>query len=559
MGQSFVNGHAPIDQPAHATKGSTLLVQSLQRNGVTTVFGLPGLQLDHIFDSLYDVQQSIRVVHTRHEQSAAYMAFGYAQARGEIGTCLVVPGPGVFNAMGALCTAYACNSPVLCVTSQIPSAFINMGMGFLHEVPNQLGALASVSKWQGAILSAASAPAVMAEAFWQLRNGRPRPVVVEIPPDITMETCRPVSVWPSRPASSPTQPDTDLLAQAAKELGHARNPAIFVGSGVFGAESELRELAELLQAPVIMSEHGAGALSARHPLAQNMQTGNDLWPSVDVALAVGTRFFHPAIEWGRDEYVKLIRIDIDPAQSLRPWAPDIHVVADAKAALLELARMVPRHNRRRDSRLVEFQETKAAKEAELAGILKPQFEYTRVIRQALPDDGIVCFDVGQMHFYSWWGYPAYHARTVIQPGYQGTLGYGYPTALGAQVGRRDRKVIYVGGDGGFLFNAQEVSTAIRFGINVVAIVFNDNAYGNVKRIQAQQFGGRLIASDLTNPDFIKFADSFGIRGYRVHSPMELAQVLPGALKADEPSIIEVVVNEPFPNPFPYMFFRKCRG
>jgi acetolactate synthase I/II/III large subunit len=538
--------------------GAEILVDALAVEGVDTIFGLPGLQLDYIFDALYGQQHAIRVIHTRHEQATAYMAFGYAQATGRVGTCLVVPGPGVLNATAALSTAYACNAPVLCITGQIPSAHIGGGLGFLHEIPDQTGMLASVSKWQGLIKSAADAPAIVREAFRQLNGGRRRPVVLEIPPDIAASRITPPPTAPPTLPPAPPEPDPDAILRAAALLGRARNPAIFVGSGVFGAETELRELAEMLQAPVIMSEHGMGALDIRHPLAQTLQVGNDLWPTVDVAVAVGTRFFHPIVEWGRDDGVLLIRVDIDPTQSIAAWPPDVHIVADARAALAALVDRVAALNMRRPERAEEFARMKAAKEEALGRILAPQRAYTQVIRRALPEDGIVCFDVTQLHFYSWWGYPVYRPRTVIQPGYQGTLGYGYPTALGAKVALPDRPVVYIGGDGGFMFNCQELSTAMRFGIGVVAIVFNDRAYGNVRRGQKEMFGGRLISSDLYNPDFAKFADSFGMDYWKSDSPETLAPALDAALATGRPAFIEVAI-EGFPNPFPHMFFRKVRG
>lgn len=545
-------------RPPRGISGAEVLVRGLKMHGVDTIFGLPGLQLDHVFDALFDEHDSIRVIHTRHEQATAYMAFGYAQATGRVGTCLVVPGPGVLNTTAALATAYACNAPVLCITGQIPSAYIGRGLGFLHEIPDQPRVLASVTKWQGRIESIAATPAVLDAAFQQLNSGRRRPVAVEIPPDIAAKRVDHVDFVAPSPALPDPEPDLDTIERAARLLGEARRPTIFVGSGVFGAETELLALAEMLQAPVIMSEHGLGAVDCRHPLAQTMQVGNDLWPSVDVALAVGTRFFHPIVEWGWDDAVRLIRVDIDPIQSIEPLRPDIHIVASAKPALAALADRVPRHNRCRPDRSGELTRLKAAKHAALAAILAPQEAYTRAIRDELPEDGTICFGVTQLHFYSWWGFPAYRPRTVIQPGYQGTLGYGYPTALGAKVGRPDRKVVYVGGDGGFLFNAMEMSTALRFGINVVAIVFNDNAYGNVRRTQKESFGGRYISSDLRNPDFAKFADSFGMRNWRVDSPAGLSVALREALAADEPALIEVKV-EGFPNPFPHMFSRKVRG
>jgi acetolactate synthase-1/2/3 large subunit len=538
--------------------GAEILVDSLVAEGVDTIFGLPGLQLDYIFDAIYDRPNAIRVIHTRHEQATAYMAFGYAQASGRVGTCLVVPGAGVLNTMAALSTAYACNAPVLCITGQIPSPNIGGGLGFLHEIPDQAGALASVSKWQGRITSPTHAPVIVREAFRQLNGGRRRPVMIEIPPDVSAARgASPSITAPVLETGSP-EPDPDAVARAAALLGRARNPAIFVGSGVFGAETELRALAEMMQAPVIMSEHGLGALDIRHPLAQTMQVGNDLWPSIDVALAVGTRFFHPIVEWGRDDAIRLIRIDIDPLQSAAAWPPDVHIVADARAALTRLIDCIPATNDRRDNRQAEFAQMKAAKEDELGRILAPQRAYTKVIRDALPEDGIVCFDVTQLHFYSWWGFPAYRPRTVIQPGYQGTLGYGYPTALGAKVAYPDRPVVYIGGDGGFMFNCQELATTMHFSIGVVAIVFNDHAFGNMRRIQKEMFGGRLIASDLYNPDFRKFAESFGMGYWRADSPQSLAPALQEALATGRPAFIEVKI-ESFPNPFPHMFFRKTRG
>jgi acetolactate synthase I/II/III large subunit len=537
--------------------GAEILVDALAAHGVDTIFGLPGLQLDYIFDALCGRQDAIRVIHTRHEQAAGYMAFGYAQVTGRVGTCLVVPGPGVLNTTAALSTAYACNAPVLCVTGQIPSAYIGRGLGFLHEIPGQARALASVSKWQGLISSGVEAPAVVHEAFRQLNSGRRRPVVLEIPPDIAAGRFLPPPPLP--PAlPTPAAPNPDVISRAAKLLGGARTPVIFVGGGIFGAETELFELAEMLQAPVIMSEHGMGALDIRHPLAQTLQVGNDLWPTIDVALAVGTRFFHPIVHWGRDENVRLIRIDIDPAQAVAAWSPDVAIVADARAALAALVDQVAAMNVRRSSREEEFARIKAEKQEALGQILAPQRAYTEVIRNALPEDGVVCFDVTQLHFYSWWGYPVYRPRTVIQPGYQGTLGYGYPTALGAKVALPDRPVVYVGGDGGFMFNCQELSTAMRFNIGVVAIVFNDRAFGNVRRGQQEMFAGRLIASDLRNPDFETFAGSFGMNFWRCNSPETLAPALSAALATGRPAFIEVT-TEGFPNPFPHMFFRKVRG
>jgi acetolactate synthase-1/2/3 large subunit len=537
--------------------GSTALVQSLKTHGVHTIFGLPGVQLDYVFDALYEERESIRVIHPRHEQAAAYMAFGYAQTTGTVGVCMVVPGPGVLNATAALSTAYACNAPVFCITGQIPSHFIGKGLGLLHEIPNQLTAMASVSKWQGHAATVESIPPLVAEAFQQATSGRHRPVVLEIPPDVTTRSA-PVRIQAPPDAGSEAGLDEDAIASAASLLGKARNPAIFVGSGIFGAEEELRALAEMLQAPIIMSQHGMGAIDCRHPLAQNMQAGNDLWPQVDVALVVGTRFLIPATEWGRDKDIKLIRVDVDPLQSLSPWAPDVHIVGTAKAALRALVDKTGAHNHPRSSRADQMAEARARALHRVSTALAPQHAYTMAIRRALPEDGIICFGVTQLGFYSWWGFPTYQPRTMIQPGYQGTLGYSFPTALGAQVAYPDRKVVCVVGDGGFMFSVQELATAVHHRINLVTVLFNDNAFGNVRRTQKEAFGGRYISSDLTNPDFMKLADSFGVRGWRVETPAQLEAALREAFEHDGPALIEVAVGE-FPNPFPHMPRRKVRG
>ena len=266
-----------------------------------------------------------------------------------------------------------------------------------------------------------------------------------------------------------------------------------------------------------------------------------LWPSIDVALAVGTRFFHPIVEWGRDDAIRLIRIDIDPLQSAAAWPPDVHIVADARAALTRLIDCIPATNDRRDNRQAQFAQMKAAKEDELGRILAPQRAYTKVIRDALPEDGIVCFDVTQLHFYSWWGFPAYRPRTVIQPGYQGTLGYGYPTALGAKVAYPDRPVVYIGGDGGFMFGVQELATAVQYNIGVVVLLFNNNSYGNVRRDQRERFDGRVVAADLVNPDFVKLAESFGVGALRVTSAEAFRPALEKALADGGPYLIDIEV------------------
>jgi acetolactate synthase-1/2/3 large subunit len=530
--------------------GGQALVACLKAEGTSALFGLPGVQLDWAFDALYDERDAIAVYHTRHEQAVSYMADGYARAAGRVGVCLTVPGPGVLNAMAGLATAYACSSPVLMIAGQIPSHEIGKGRGQLHEIRDQTQVLRSVTKWVGQVRRPEEVPAVMRDAFAQLRTGRPRPVAVEVPPDVLRASAE---VVVTQPVGATTQVgDVGLVERAARLLGSAKRPIIFAGGGVIlaGASEPLLALAEMLDAPVVMSSNGKGAISDRHVLAQSMVGGEELLPASDAVLIVGTRFLQPASStWGPHNGQTLIQIDIDPEEIGRNCPVSLAITADARWALTELVSRVGRHNVRRISRSADIAEGKQRAEGRLAA-LEPLRSYALAIREALPDDGILVTDLTQVGYWSYFGgYPVYRPRTLITSGYQGTLGFGFPTALGARAAAPERKVVSISGDGGFMYNVQELSTMMRHGLHIVAVVFTDNAFGNVRRIQQQSFGGRLIASDLRNPDFTKLAELFGVDGRRATSPAELRAVLVDALGSSRPTLIEVPFGET-PDPWP---------
>lgn len=533
--------------------GAQALIRSMKDYGINTVFGLPGVQLDHLFDALYQERDSIRVIHTRHEQAAAFMAFGYAQSTGKVGTCIVVPGPGLLNAGAALSTAYACNAPVLCLTGQIPSKYIGKNTGQLHEVDDQLGAMASVVKWSKRIEHPFQTPEIMKQAFIHLNSGRRRPVLLEVAPDILaaeenidlIDTIGDFSVYDP-------DPDPDLIAEAASALCNANNPGIFVGGGIYGAERELLALAEQIQAPVFMSENGLGAVDQRHYLGHNLVSAYDMWSTLDVVLAVGTRFSIPLYKWQIRDDVQFLRIDIDPHPPLDSRGPDVEIASTAVKALRELSKQVSSRITKKDSREAELNQVKMGADKKAAEI-KPVYEFCQAIRSALPKGGIICFDVCQMLPYAWFGFPMYKPRTMLQPGYQGTLGYAFSTALGAKIAHPGRKVVAVTGDGGFMFSVQELATAKQHNINLVTIILNDATYGLVKDGQREYFGGRYIACDLQNPDFMKLADAFNVPGFQARTPKELQKGLHQAFKEDSPTIIEVPIKE-WPSPRQYVPF-----
>ena len=517
--------------------GGQAVVRTLARFGVDTVFGLPGIQLDPLFDALHGQRQTIRTFHTRHEQGCAYMALGYAQASGKVGVFAVVPGPGILNATAALSTAAGSNVPVLGLTGQIPSYQIGLGLGIPHELRDQTMALRGVVPWVERAETPAQAPALLQQAFQSMLSGRQQPAVFEMAPDVLARTDDVDLPEGLVPAERPS-PDPHAVEAALKLLATARHPAIFVGAGVMDATDSLRRFAERLQAPVITSRTGGGTIDARHPLAAGMLEGQALWPETDVAVVVGTRFLAPALSWGRAGEVKIIRIDIDPRQAALPTPADVTLICHANTGLDALLSGLPQRPSIA-ARVAAVRQDVAGKLA----TLEQQFQLARVIREELPEDGILVTDVTQLATFVQYGMPFYHPRTLITPGYQGTLGYAYPTALGAKVACPDKKVLSISGDGGFMFNVQEMATAVAHGIDVVAIVMNDGAFGNVKRIQQTQYGGRMIGVDLRNPDFVALAHSFGMRGMKAETPEALRVALKQAFGRPGPALIEIPVGE----------------
>jgi len=520
--------------------GGQALVQSLKSYGVDTIFGLPGVQLDNTFDALYDEQDSIRVLNTRHEQATAYMAFGYAASTGKVGVYLVVPGPGLLNTTAALSTAYATNAPVLALSGQVASNEIDMGYGALHEIPNQLDMIRHLTKWAERIERPADAPAAVREAFRQLRTGRPRPVELEMSPDIMglaeeVELLDPMTSYPAPEA------DPDLVAQAAELLANAKHPIIFAGGGAMDAGEPIRELAEVLQAPVIMTPSGRGVLSDRHPMALTMVGGRHVYADADVVLAIGTRFDRPATDWGTDAAIKIIRVDIDGDEVDRFIEPDVGLVGDANRVTGQIFDQVDRKTYTRSSRLDELNAIREKVEDQLFEF-QPSHDFAKSLRAELPDDGLLVGEITQLGAYADLGFPVYQPRTLIGAGYQGTLGFGFATALGVQVGNPDRKVLSINGDGGFLYTMPELATAVRHKIPLVAVVINDGAFGNVKYIQQTRYGGREIANSLHNPDFVKLAESFGAAGLRATNAEELGKAVREGFANNHPTLIDVPVD-----------------
>ncbi len=519
--------------------GGEALVRSLYQEGVRVVFGLPGVQLYGVMAALRD-EPRIRFVNTRHEQATSFMADGYARAGGSFGTALVVPGPGLLNAMSGLSTAYSASSPVLMISGQVPRDSIGKDVGLLHEVNDQQECIRPVTKWRRRVLQVADVPAAVREAVIQLRSGRPRPVEIEMPPE-TMEDEGLVELLPSVEVR-PQVPSGRDLDRAVEALLAARRPLIYAGGGVHlsGAHEALGQVAEHLQAGVAQSAEGKGAVSDHNSLS----LGAALWresalrahvQEADVVLAVGSRLAQVTFKPG----TRIVQIDADEQEIGRNHKDTLGLVGDARATLEALLERLRAAAAPRTSRKAEHEALRARTAAE--NTMEPNASIIKSLRAGAPENTILVAGMTQIGYYSRPFWPVYEPRTYLSSSYSGNLGYAYPVALGAKVARPDRPVVSVSGDGGFLFNAQELSTAARHRINVVAVVFNDSSYGNVARDLDESWGGQYGA-ELQNPDFMKLADAFGVAGLRAKAPTEVGRLVREAIELDRPALVEVPVG-----------------
>jgi acetolactate synthase-1/2/3 large subunit len=520
------------------------LAAQLRSEGVEVLFGLPGDQLMSALDALVAVPE-LRYIVTRHEQATTYMADGYARVTGRPGVAMVVPGVGVYNAASGLATAYACSSPVLLIAGQVNRDGIGRDLGLLHDVHDQLDIVRPITKSAARVLHAVDIPAAVRDAFTQMTTGRPRPTEIEVPPEAFSEDAPgAATVAPVR--GTPRSADTAALEKAAAVLAASEAPLIVAGGGaVLGdAASAVTALAERLEAPVVTTREGKGAIDDRHPLSVGtMWVNSRLRPVIDAAdavLAVGTRFQG----FGLSPRQRLVHVDVDPDQIGRNHPVDVAVAGDAALSLSALAALLPGG---RASRAGEARAARTGVEASLRAI-GPAAGMVDAVRAGVPEDGILVCDTTSVAYMCHMLYPVYAPRTYLSTSYMGTLGFGFPAALGAKVGRPDRAVVTVVGDGGFLFASNELATAAQHDIPTVVVVFDDGAYGNSNRDQREKFGGRELGTVLANPDWVQLARAFGADGMVVRDVAQLGGAIREACATRGTTVIAVPMDR-LPSPF----------
>ena len=514
--------------------GGRAVVETLDAWGVDVVFGIPGVHTLALYDALYG-HPRIRHVTTRHEQGAGFMADGYARASGRVGVALTTTGPAAVNALTPIGEARAESSPVLLICSGPTDETNGTDAGVLHDMRDQFGTLFSVTGQGRRVSCVAEIPKALAEGFEAMKYGRPRPYVLEVPLDVFAAEAE---VEIAEPAHRPPQvPDASALDAAAALIQSARKPMLIAGGGAQNASAAVVALAENLGMPVGITVNGQGAIPADHPALVRDVAMTQCLKEADVVIAVGTRLGFRFGQLWKGALEKLIHLDIDPAVIGRSFAPDVALIGDAGAGLQAL------HARLKGVQTAWRLPVPREDESSDSGTHGPFPELLGILRDVLDWDAVVVNDMTMISYQARRIFPVYHPRTFLSPTVFGTLGFSMPAAVGAKIACPHKQVVSLCGDGGFMYTATELSTAVQQGVSLPIILCNDNAYTAIKRAQDRECGGRHIAVQLANPDFVMFAQSFGMAGVRVTCAREFGDALEQALQADGPTLIEISLPE----------------
>lgn len=521
-------------------KGGDILIECLKAQGVSAVFGMPGTQNIQIYDALLRRGSGV-IDHylVRHEYAATQMADGFARATGEPGVAITVPGPGASNASTGILEAFTDCAPVLLITGQSDSSLYSKHPSKMFHGLDQMHFFESITKYCAIAHTVAEIPVVVENAFKAMRNGRPGPTMLEFPMDVVTGEGD-VQIPPRVERSELSPPDNADLSTAVETIRNAKMPLIFAGSAVFhsNARNELRLLAEKLNAPVIVTRNGKGVLSEDHPLALQIcygYLGREALERSDCLIGIGPRFTSiDSRNWSLELPQPFVQIDEDPNEIGLEYPCDVGVVGDLKLTLQALIEDVTPGENGWDAVLTELRAKFDA---------QPPLPVIHELQDVLPRDTIYAIDVHALGYASFAEFPIYDPRTFLYPNIGVALGHAYPAAIGAKVAYPDKPVICFSGDGGFLMGAVEMATAMKYGINVVAIVVNDGALSAIKGSQIKGCEGRTIDTDLLNPDFVEFAGSFGAYAKRVEDLAGFKDALRDALAAEKPALIEVMLQE----------------
>jgi 5-guanidino-2-oxopentanoate decarboxylase len=499
---------------------------------------MPGVHTLEFYRGL--VASKIRHVAVRHEQGAGFMADGYARASGRPGVCVLISGPGLTNAATAIGQAYSDSVPMLVLSSVNATEDLGKGRGRLHEITSQQATIAPLTAFSRTIYRAEDLPAAYADAYRIFETGRPRPVHIEVPLDVL---AGPAPALGDRPPSAPPlMPDPVLVAEACVLISTARRPVIVAGGGVIDHGPALTALAEKISAAVIPTIAAKGAMSDRHPLCVDATLSlpqmQAFLRSADLVIAVGTELGGEADCWIDRLPIegKLIRIDVDAAALNRDYPPDIAIHAEGGATLAALAGSIT--DSRSQIGALDVARLRAEIRDSLPPLQRKHMLVLEALRDVLPGDGIVATDMTQIAYTGSYHFPCEQPRCWFHPVGYGTLGYGLPAAIGAQLAQPNRATVALVGDGGLLFTVQELATAVELGLPIAIVLWNNDALAQIAEGMNER-GIPEIGVRPRNPDFIKMSEAFGCRTARPSSIAAFKTALESAFKADRPTLIEV--------------------
>lgn len=532
--------------------GAQALIEALQREDTQVMFGIIGGAVLPIYDILYDSE--IRVVHCKHEQCVAHAADGYARASGKPGICIATSGPGATNLVTGVANAFMDSSPIIAFTGQVntytPNSSYIIGKDAFQEA-DIMGITTPITKYNYQLKKTEEIPKVVRMAFHIATTGRPGPVLIDVPKNLQtaeaeMEFSTEINIRGYKPVYAPhplqVKKATELLVQAEK-------PLILAGGGVISSSScqELVELAELLMAPVATTLMGKGCIPETHPLSlghigmHGTVEANKVILEADILLAVGTRFSDRSTGT-LDSFcsdAKIIHIDIDSAEIGKNVEVDIPIVGDAKRTLRAISKLV---TRKRDSTWFKRVDEIKEQSVEEGNNLKPEV-LLKELRRILPEDAIITTEVGQNQMWAALHYKVLKPRTFITSGGLGTMGFGFPAALGAKMACPDRLVIDIAGDGSFRMTEQELGCSVLEDIPVMVIVLNNSVLGMVAQWQRLFYNRRYSSVKLGHvPDFVKLAEAYGAQGFHVGSRDEFRRAVKRAIQSEVTTVIDVPIS-----------------
>ena len=528
--------------------GAEILVNSLIDNGVDTVFGYPGGAVLNIYDALFKKNDKIRHILTCHEQGAAHAADGYARSTGKVGVCIATSGPGATNLVTGIATAYMDSTPMVAITGNVTRPLL--GKDSFQEV-DITGITMPITKHNYIVKDIKELQKIVNEAFYIASSGRPGPVLIDIPKDITEEKYNYTKMEPKKREKSLQTINISSLEDFVEFINESENPFIYAGGGILSsnAEKEVLALAEKINAPVATSLMGIGSIPNDHRLYTGMigmhgtKASNLLATSCDLIIALGARFSDRVISHKNHvKNARVIQIDIDPAEINKNVKVDSYIIGDIKEVLNKLIPMI--NEKENIAWINKMNELKALNNKEVVkeGILTPEYLFT-LLNKIDKGNFIITTEVGQHQMWTAQNYKFYKPRTFISSGGLGTMGFGMGASIGAQVANPKAVVFNIAGDGSFGMDCNEFATAVNFKIPVKVIVMNNNALGMVRQWQSLFYECRYAETTLNRAtDFVKLAEAFGGTGFRVEKPEELQEVLEKALATDGPVIIDYKID-----------------